>query len=129
MDFVDALCIEVTEALSASTAAQAPVEEKKEEKRPVITGSLPEPFETKRLHIPPQTQVLPQEQNVTPEPVRTPENLDVFRQLLVREERQLSYGFRICGFCFDRRRQPDAGDVTGSGMHTGGGYRAAGKTG
>ena len=28
-----------------------PVEEKKEEKRPVITGSLPEPFETKRLHI------------------------------------------------------------------------------
>jgi len=63
-----------------------PVEEKKEEKRPVITGSLPEPFETKRLHIPPQTQVLPQGQNVTPEPVRTPENLDVFRQLLVREE-------------------------------------------
>ena len=86
VDFVDALCIEVTEALSASTAAQAPVEEKKEEKRPVITGSLPEPFETKRLHIPPQTQVLPQGQNVTPEPVRTPENLDVFRQLLVREE-------------------------------------------
>lgn len=63
-----------------------PVEEKKEEKRPAITGSLPEPFETKRLHIPPQTQVLPQGQNVTPEPVRTPENLDVFRQLLVREE-------------------------------------------
>ena len=57
-----------------------PVEEKKEEKRPAITGSLPEPFETKRLHIPPQTQVLPQGQNVTPEPVRTPENLDVFRQ-------------------------------------------------
>ena len=27
------LCIEVTEALSASTAAQAPVEEKKEEKK------------------------------------------------------------------------------------------------
>ena len=33
VDFVDALCIEVTEALSASTAAQAPVEEKKEEKK------------------------------------------------------------------------------------------------
>lgn len=30
--------------------------------------------------------MLPQGQNVTPEPVRTPENLDVFRQLLVREE-------------------------------------------
>ena len=33
VDFVDALCVEVTEALSASTAAQAPVEEKKEEKK------------------------------------------------------------------------------------------------
>ncbi len=89
-----------------------PVEEKKEEKRPVITGSLPEPFETKRLqageqthgqnraqesslqqraeqmqeHIPPQTQVMTQGESKTPEPVRTPENLDVFRQLLVREE-------------------------------------------
>lgn len=89
-----------------------PVEEKKEEKRPAITGSLPEPFETKRLqageqtqgqnraqesslqqrseqvqeHIPPQTQVLPRGQKMTPELVRTPENLDVFRQLLVREE-------------------------------------------
>ena len=89
-----------------------PVEEKKEEKRPVITGSLPEPFETKRLqaaaqmqgqtrvqesplpqrseqlqeHIPPRMQVMPQGESGTPEPVRTPENLDVFRQLLVREE-------------------------------------------
>lgn len=89
-----------------------PVEEKKEEKRPVITGSLPEPFETKRLqageqthgqnraqepslqqraeqmqeHIPPQTQVMTQGESKPPEPVRTPENLDVFRQLLVREE-------------------------------------------
>ena len=89
-----------------------PVEEKKEEKRPAITGSLPEPFETKRLqageqthgqnraqepslqqraeqmqeHIPPQTQVMTQGESKTPEPVRTPENLDVFRQLLVREE-------------------------------------------
>lgn len=93
-----------------------PVEEKKEEKRPAITGSLPEPFETKRLqageqthgqnraqepslqqraeqmqeHIPPQTQVMTQVmtqgESKTPEPVRTPENLDVFRQLLVREE-------------------------------------------
>lgn len=89
-----------------------PVEEKKEEKRPAITGSLPEPFETNRLqageqthgqnraqesslqqrteqmqeHIPPQTQVMTQGESQTPEPVRTPENLDVFRQLLVREE-------------------------------------------
>ena len=118
-----------------------PVEEKKEEKRPAITGSLPEPFETKRLqaaaqmqgqtrvqesfltqrskqlqehippqtqmtqgqnvtqesplpqrsaqlkeHIPPQTQVMTQGESKTPEPVKTPENLDVFRQLLVREE-------------------------------------------
>lgn len=59
-----------------------PVEEKKEEKRPAITGSLPEPFETKRLQAGEQTHG----QNRAQEPVRTPENLDVFRQLLVREE-------------------------------------------
>ena len=39
VDFVDALCIEVTEALSASTAAQAPVEEKKETKALVNSGT------------------------------------------------------------------------------------------
>ncbi|MDD6243070.1 MAG: DNA mismatch repair endonuclease MutL [Roseburia hominis] len=129
-----------------------PVEEKKEEKRPVITGSLPEPFETKRLqaaaqmqgqtraqesfltqrskqlqehippqtqmtqgqnvtqesplpqrsaqlkeHIPPQTQVMTQGESKTPEPVRTPENLDVFRQLLVREESSYHTDFTSAG--------------------------------
>ena len=33
MDFVDDLCVDITEALSASTAAKAPVVEKKEEKK------------------------------------------------------------------------------------------------
>ena len=87
-----------------------PVEEKKEEKRPAITGSLPEPFEAERDAGTGQN---------TGKSGRVPAASGAGRE-------QLSYGFRICGFCFDRRWQPDAGDATGSGKHTGGGYRTAG---
>ena len=70
-DFVDALCIEVTEALSASTAAQAPVEEKKEEKK-----------ETKALVnsgttvIAPKTQVTVETPKAT---ATTPATVTVYR--------------------------------------------------
>ena len=94
-----------------------PVEEKKEEKRPAITGSLPEPFETKRLQAGNRRMGRTGRRNLS-------EHRKIWTcsgSFWCGNAEQLSYGFRICGFCFDRRWQPDAGDATGSGKHTGGG--------